>query len=795
MINYYMMHQVKSDNILNQLQDKDPSSNKINLNRVADLLKKANEAISNKLFLDALSYSQEALESGCLTANLSKLIVRLIDINQLDHAKNLTLIGLKYIPNDYDLLNVLGVVLKKQGNYTESLAVLNNAANSMPNLHAAWVNIGNIYSLLSDPKKALENYSKAFVANPSDPEIMRLNASAHIRLGQSNIAESILKEAIKIDPRNLIIMEDLSAALYNQELYEEAFEYINKCISLKPDGLSLLSKKAVMLKALGRGSEAITVYEKILELDPRRSEILLELGYLYDGILGDSPKALECYKKAYNINPSSIPVLKTLCQFFLNIKELNGSQDKFITEAKKYADELLNKADSIEEVSDVIQNISLKLLDYEMYEKLGTQKDLLEYWSSKYESRTLVHNLSRVETMSDRIRLLRAHRICGAFLESKAKNINLKRSVRKRTNGKTRIGIMSSDLRVHPVGYFVWPIVEHLDRSKFEIYCYSFFPYAHDDMQLKFMEKVDKFQNLLEQNPYQIAEIISEDSVDILFELGGRTRFNKTNACIYRPAPVQVSWLGYPHSLGFEKSIDYIVVDPYIQPESKNLILEKPFSLPSTWVCIDEKVGFMSCKSDKAIPQDKNGYITFGTMNASHKITPKVLSIWAEIMNLVPNSRFLYVRPEADSSILKNNFCKYMEKHGISRDRISFAATHTDHMKYYSDIDIALDTFPHTGGTITCEALWMGVPVVTLVGPALFERLSYSNLSNSGLGDLCAFRLLEYITIAIDLAKDIERRRYLKANLRNQILSNPLGNTRDFAKGFGETVLDILGRQ
>ena len=119
--------------------------------------------------------------------------------------------------------------------------------------------------------------------------------------------------------------------------------------------------------------------------------------------------------------------------------------------------------------------------------------------------------------------------------------------------------------------------------------------------------------------------------------------------------------------------------------------------MPSTWVSIDESVGFMNIASANKIPQDENGYITFGSMNASHKITPKVIAIWAEIMNLVPNSRFLYVRPEADSSILKNNFCKYMNMHGISGDRISFAATHTDHMKYYDEIDIALDTFPHTG--------------------------------------------------------------------------------------------------
>ncbi len=788
------MSQFKADNYLNQVEGLE-ITNEGNYNRVLDFLNKAREAILKNMFSESISYSQKALEIGCSANDVSSIIIKLIDVNQLDCARNLTLIALKFVPEEYNLMNTLGVILKKQGKYSEAFSILNNAANLRPDLHAAWVNIGNIYLLMSELGKALESYNKALIASPKNSEIMMLKASAHIRLGENNIAESILKEAQVISPDNIIITENLSAALYNQKLYEEALKCINKCIAVNPNNISFLSKKVAMLKALGRSVEAIKIYEKIIELNPNDTIAFLELGYLYDGVCGDSVKALQSYKKAYKIAPSNIAVLKTLCQFFLNIKDVDGSQDKFITEANRYANELLNSASSTEEVSDVIQIISLKLLDYEMYEKLGTQKDMIDYWSKIHESRTLIYNLSRVENMIDRLRLLRAHRICGAFVESKAKNIQLKRPVKKRINSKIRIGIMSSDLRMHPVGYFVWPIIEHLDRDKFEIYCYSFFPYSPDQMQMKFMGRVDKFQNMLEQNAYQVAEIIAEDSVDILFELGGKTRFNKTETCIYRPAPVQVSWLGYPHSLGFEKSIDYIVVDPYILPESPHLIIEKPFLLPSTWVSIDESVGFMNIASANKIPQDENGYITFGSMNASHKITPKVIAIWAEIMNLVPNSRFLYVRPEADSSILKNNFCKYMNMHGISGDRISFAATHTDHMKYYDEIDIALDTFPHTGGTITCEALWMGVPVVTLVGPSFFERLSYSNLSNCDLGDLCSFRLLEYTSTAVQLAKDIDRRRHLKNNLRKQILSNPLGNPREFSRDFSKTLMNVLGRQ
>jgi predicted O-linked N-acetylglucosamine transferase (SPINDLY family) len=163
-------------------------------------------------------------------------------------------------------------------------------------------------------------------------------------------------------------------------------------------------------------------------------------------------------------------------------------------------------------------------------------------------------------------------------------------------------------------------------------------------------------------------------------------------------------------------------------------------------------------------------------------------------MNRVPGSRFLFVRPESGAPTFRANIAREFAKHGVGEDRLLFESVRGKHMRHYNRIDIALDSAPHTGGTTTCETLWMGCPTVTLVGEAFFERLSYSNLSNAGLGDLCAFTREQYVEIAVDLAKDRARRLDLRQNLRDRLRISPLGDAKRWVKNFELTIDRTLGR-
>jgi predicted O-linked N-acetylglucosamine transferase (SPINDLY family) len=309
-------------------------------------------------------------------------------------------------------------------------------------------------------------------------------------------------------------------------------------------------------------------------------------------------------------------------------------------------------------------------------------------------------------------------------------------------------------------------------------------------VQTHFAGKVDVFRLMPHSADPAVAQQIADDDLDILFELGGSTHLNRLEAMAYRPAPVQVSWLGYPHSCGLSV-IDYILLDPYIRPDDPALLIERPFEMPESWVSLG-RMGFRDEPILPGLPEDRAGHLTFGTMNNPYKYTPETIGLWAAAMNQVPGSRFLFVRPEGGTEIFRRNLGRAFAKHGIAPERLEFLPQRGMHLQHYNRIDISLDTAPHTGGTTTCETLWMGVPTVTLVGPAFFERLSYSNLSNAGLGDLCSFNPADYVRIAVELANDRARRLALRHGLREQIRQRPLGMTERFVANFQRQIETVL---
>ena len=214
--------------------------------------------------------------------------------------------------------------------------------------------------------------------------------------------------------------------------------------------------------------------------------------------------------------------------------------------------------------------------------------------------------------------------------------------------------------------------------------------------------------------------------------------------------------------------------------------------MPDSWVAMG-RLGFNEAEIiAPGTPEERNGFITFGTANNPYKYGPSVLKTWAQTVKSVDGSKFRFVRPESGVPAFRDAMTKAFAAEGVSADRLIFTAVRGTHMRWYNEMDISLDTFPQTGGTTTCESLFMGVPVITLVGPAFFERLSYSNLSNAGLPDLCAFSLDEYRQKAIALAADAPRRRALRHSLRQDIKQRPLGQPKKFAEDFYALVKQIV---
>jgi len=321
-------------------------------------------------------------------------------------------------------------------------------------------------------------------------------------------------------------------------------------------------------------------------------------------------------------------------------------------------------------------------------------------------------------------------------------------------------------------------------------FAYSFHPGAADAVQREIAGRIAAFRRMPNMPEQDIAQRIADDRLDILFELGGSTHLNRLEVMAHQPAPVQVSWLGYPHSSGLSR-IGHILVDPYLRPPDPRLLLERPFEMPSSWVSLG-RLGFADQPILPGLPEERAGRLTFGTMNNPYKYAPEAIALWARVLRRVPGSRFLMVRPEAGVATFRDNMARAFARHGIAAERLAYVAVRGQHMAHYNDIDIALDTLPQTGGTTTCECMWMGVPTVSLVGPAFFERLSFSNLVNAGLGDLAVDTPDAYVEAAVALAADAERRRALRHGLREAIRRSPLGDTRGWVRDFEALTLRTL---
>lgn len=344
---------------------------------------------------------------------------------------------------------------------------------------------------------------------------------------------------------------------------------------------------------------------------------------------------------------------------------------------------------------------------------------------------------------------------------------------------KIRIGYLSSDLRRHVVAEFVRAFFSSYDKSSFEVYAYA--NCIEDEISRKLVANVDCWKNVYGINPKGIANIIYGDEIDILMELGGHTANNNLPVLAYRPAPVQICGIGYFGSTGM-KAVDYFLGDVYLDTdETAPDFVEKIIRLEHSHWCYrplktsegDRAISGMKCYGDPcatpASPFQRNGYITFGSFNAFQKINSAVLSAWKKILDEVPNS-ILYLKCSAyvnDEQMAR--FSEMLDEVSISMDRIIFEDRSDDYLADYGKIDIALDTFPYVGGGTTCDALYMGVPVITLYGGTHHSRFGYSALMNVDLGECCASNIDEYVKKAVDLANNKKRLKYFHKVIRRRM--------------------------
>jgi predicted O-linked N-acetylglucosamine transferase (SPINDLY family) len=349
---------------------------------------------------------------------------------------------------------------------------------------------------------------------------------------------------------------------------------------------------------------------------------------------------------------------------------------------------------------------------------------------------------------------------------------------------RLRVGFVSADFRDHVVGRALLPSFRRHEQGDFEIYGYSTSP--ADPFGLAFQEAAGGWREICGIPPAEVAAMIRSDQIDILIDIALHTSDNRLEVFALKPAPVQASWLGYPETSGLS-TMDYRITDALLEPPGGNLLAdaaEQACLLPDCWTCYEPPAGYPEITPPPCLAGQG---VTFGSLNNTCKINDQVLRAWARILKAVPGSR---LRLLAKQGSHRRNIVEKLAGLGVAPERVSFfdyvpltpELSQGALLHRYNEIDVALDTFPYTGMTTTLDALWMGVPVVSLVGERNLGRAGLSLLSNVGLADFAVLSVDAYVETAVRLSNDKTGLTELRASLRSRMQASPLLNAEGFTR-------------
>lgn len=361
----------------------------------------------------------------------------------------------------------------------------------------------------------------------------------------------------------------------------------------------------------------------------------------------------------------------------------------------------------------------------------------------------------------------------------------------KKPNEQLKIGFVSGDFICHPVSYFINCILKHLDRNDFEIHCFSM-----KVIDLSGMHPNCQCHVIKNKNAEELKTFIQSQEIDILFDLSAHTGDNRLDTFVLKPAPIQISYCGYPGSSGIN-SIDYHITDRIADKPnfSEKYYSEKLIWMDKSFLCYTPNVELKELPKLSEQPCIKNNWITFGSFNRLNKINNYVRKTWNEILQKIPNARLVVKTKEFLTEKLKNQFFNDFDKNVIDRIIIlPYSDLYTQHLPDYNKIDIALDTFPYSGTTTSCESLLMGVPVLTFYDNIKYyhsQNVTSSLMINCNLNEYVVNSQKEYIEKAIQLSKNLNRLQNLKQTTRDAFLNSPIYDHQGFAKEFGDKLKEI----
>lgn len=629
-----------------------------------------------------------------------------------------------------------------------------------------------------DYASAKKILAKILKASPKNPQALYVLGAIYIFENNYQAAIKYLKRAIQADPRQIDAISSLGLAYYWVKEFDLAAQYFRQALQIDPNNVGALFKMGTFYKNLGNYEEAKSFFLQVLAQNPAEVSTLNNLGSTHMH-QRDLTSAAGCFQKALSLEPDNLIVFANLLS---SLRLLRRGDEAHLMVLEKIDQPDLGVA--LFPIFVFIRfygmwEYSGQILQ-QMYEHLKTTSLRVLDPATFFEMNIVM--LSVPEVNDDT--LFWIHKMAGRVLEDRRCGNACTTFPQAMAPAKRwRIGYVSPDFRHHAVSTSLRALVNERNRDLFEVYCYSNVA-DEDDLTEKYRQAADVFVNITLMNDQQVAEKIHQDGIHFLVDLAGYTANSRLAVMAYRPAPVQIVYMGYPYTSGMAE-VDYCLSDPFLDgTENAAYFTERQLRLPECFLSFDR---LAEQQITPTVPCLRNGYVTFGSLNNIYKLNPEVIDAWACILQQVPGSRLVINHPNCGQSIVRENLLEEFLKHGIAPDRVSIVwEQHPERsfLKYYNEIDIALDTFPLTGGTTTIDAIWMGVPVVTLAGKIYPRRISYSILKNVGtpLDDLIAFSEEAYVQKAVALAQNPERiselRRLIPESLKTSVLTDSVRLTR-----------------
>ena len=660
----------------------------------------------------------------------------------------------------------LGIGLEAAGGLDEAARSYQAAlAIDSANPYAAY-NLGKLLYTRGRPQDAEPLLRQALQNRPAFPEAQVVLSRVLEAQGNLGAAAAALEIAMRLNPDDFGALYLYAGILLRQERLDEAQSALKRALAIEPENPDANYALASLHIARGRPGDAEALLRTVLKRDPASVETRVRLFEIYDA-RGDFPAAAAELEAVLKVRPDWADALFNYGNVLRKLTRLDDAESAFRR--------ALGAEPGHSRASRALGSVLLG--------QCRTDDALALYRSARerlpgdldLESAELFALLGSESIADDA--LFARHVAFGKRLEqAHPPRFQPFRNV-KDPGRRLRIGYVSGDFGYHVVTLFALPVVERHDRPAFEVYCYSTGGRA-DGYTREIARRADVWRDASALPAAALADAIHRDGIDILVDLGGHSGVPQLAVFAEQPAPVQATWLGYLGTTGMTR-MHYRITDRYADPPglTDRYHTEKLIRLPHSQWCYRP---FVSIPCAETPPQARNGYVTFGSFNQALKISPSARRLWGEILRRVPGSR-LVILGIADERARDRLAAEIV---GDERDRVTVLpyVSLQDYFNGFNSVDIALDTMPYSGGTTACDALWMGVPVVTVPGTRPSSRSTASVLTTAGLPEWIASTPEDYVQLAVEKTRDVTQLGELRKSLRDRFRQSPLMDEKGFVR-------------